>query len=156
MKVQELKYNLYLVNFADVEREILQSVKKEFDKFGIISYEEIPKKDYVKLLQYFTLQTVCKTYNSLNHKKNTIFFTESQCCNREIVEFLKEIKKYFPIPIYISTELVDMSDPAVAQEITLKLKEFRYSIDYSRFSFVKIKRFCKKHELESLTTDFKL
>lgn len=155
MKIRELKYNLYLVDFADIEKNIFDSVKKEFIKFGIVSYEEIPRKDYVKLLQYFTLQCVCKAYNGLNNKKNTIFFVNTDVVDQGVVEFTKEIKKHFPIMLYHTTQPLSYDDPAVLQEITLNLKEYRYSLDYSKYSFNKIKKFCKKYDLESLLADLK-
>ena len=75
--------------------------------------------------------------------------------NKDVLQFLKEIKKYFPIPIYLTQDIFIDQDPAIYLEITLKVKEFRYSLDYSKYSFNKIKKFCKLYNLESLTTDFK-
>lgn len=156
MKIQELKYNLYLADFKEVEQEIFHLLKLELDKFGIITYEDLPRVDYIKLLKYFTLATVCKNYSKLQHKKNTIFYVNSATTNTDILKFVKEIKKRFPILFYITEEQLASNDPAVHTEIILKLKEFRYSIDYSKYSFNKIKKFCKANDLESLTEGFKL
>ena len=156
MKIHELKYNLYLVNFSDVEREILISIKSELDKFGVLSYEDIPRSDYLKLINYFTLSVICKTYANLPHKKNTIFYIIEKETNLDILKFVKEIKKYFPFLLYITELQYTSNDPAVHTEITLRLKEFRYEIDYSKYSFNKIKKFCKVNQLENLILDFKL
>lgn len=155
MKVQELKYNLFLIDFTEIEKIIFDSLKKEFIKFGIASYEDIPRKDYIKLLHYFTLQSVCKAYNNLHNKKNTIFLISESKIDKEISKFTKEIQKHFPVPLYHTSETYDFSDIASIQELTLNLKEYRYSIDYSKYSFNKIKKFCKTYELESLLSDLK-
>ena len=155
MKVIDLKYNLYLVDFTQVELEILQSLKKELDRYGLLTKEDLPKADYIKLVNYFTLYSVCKTYSELQNKKNTIFYLNSSKVDADILKFVLEIKKYFPISLYIGTSPWDSSDPAVKTEITMKLKEFRYSIDYSKYSFNKIKKFCNKSGLDSLITAFK-
>ncbi len=155
MKIHQLKHNLCLVEFKDIEEVVFSSVKKEFEKIGINSFEEIPRKDYIKLLQYFTLQHICKLYNSFQNKKNTIIFVNQDSTNKDVLQFLKEIKKYFPIPIYLTQDIFIDQDPAIYLEITLKVKEFRYSLDYSKYSFNKIKKFCKLYNLENLTTDFK-
>ena len=156
MKIQELKYNLYLADFKEVEQEIFHLLKLELDKFGIITYEDLPRADYIKLLKYFTLSTICKNYSELQHKRNTIFYVNSVTTNTDILKFVKEIKKQFPILLYITEEQLTGNDPAVYTEITLKLKEFRYSIDYSKYSFNKIKKFCTTNKLDSLVADFKL
>ena len=139
MKIQELKYNLYLVDFAEVEHEILYSLKRELDRLGVMSIEDIPKKDYLKLLKYFTLYSICKGYSMLENKKNTVFFVHTPSTNTDILSFVKEIKKNFPILLYLSSDTFILKDQAVYTEITLKIKEFRYGIDYSKFSFNKIK-----------------
>lgn len=155
MKIKELKYNLYLINFAEVEKEILYLLKIELDKYGINSYEDLPKTDYTRLLKYYTLLTICKTYNGLNHKKNTLWYVDRYTTNPDILKFVLEIKKYFPIPLYTDKLDINSTDQAVQTEITLNLKEFRYSFDYCKYSFTKIKKFCKENELDSLLTGFK-
>jgi len=155
MKVVDLKYNLYLVDFTQVELEILQSLKKELDKYGLLTKEDLPRADYIKLVNYFTLHGICKTYSELQNKKNTIFYLNSSKVDADILIFIKEIKKYFPIPVYIGTSPWQTADPAVKTEITIKLKEYRYSIDYSKYSFNKIKKFCNKFGLDSLVAAFK-
>ncbi len=47
MKIHQLKHNLCLVEFKDIEEAVFSSVKKEFEKIGINSFEEIPRKDYI-------------------------------------------------------------------------------------------------------------
>jgi len=154
--IQELKYNLYLVNFKEIEQEILRSLKLELDRYGIHTYEDLPKADYNNLLKYFTLQTLCKVYNSFAHKKNTIMMVECKNTDYNILKFLKDVKKYFPFLLYFTEDTYNMQDPAVYTELTYKLKEFRYSLDYSEYSYKKIKTFCKTNKLEALITDFKL
>lgn len=155
VKIQELKYNLYLVDFNQVEREVHVSIKKELDKIGAITIEDIPKQDYTKLLNYFTLFHVCKLHSSLEHKKNTIFYVYELGTDSEILKFIKEIKKYFPILFYFTKDVHDLNDLAVKTEITQSLKEFRYSIDFSKYSLNKIKKFCIKSGLESLFLTYK-
>ena len=156
MQIQELKYNLYLLNFKSVEQEILKSLKLELDRFGVHSFEDLPRVDYINLLKYFTLQTLCKTHNSFTHKKNTIILVESKNTNTDVLKFVKNVKKYFPFLLYITEDTHNMQDPAVYTELTYKLKEFRYSMDYSKLSYKKIKSFCVDNKLEALLTDFKL
>lgn len=156
MKIQELKYNLFLVDFKDVESDIQKQLKKELEKYGILTYDSLPRKDYLQLIRYFSLLTICKHYRSLEHKRNTIFYINEKETSEDILNFVKEIKKYFPLLLYITTEQYNLKDTAVQTEITLKLKEFRYSLDYSKYSFNKIKKFCKKNKLENLIEDFKL
>lgn len=155
MKIEELKYNLYLVDFAQVEHEIFQSLKKEIDKYGILTVEELPKTDYTKLLNYFTLFWICKIYRENQNKKNTIFFVSEINTNSDILKFVKEIKKNFPILLYITKTPWNSNDPAVKTEITMKLKEFRYKVDFSKFSFNKIKKFCNKFGMEQLIFAYK-
>jgi len=155
MKIQEIKYNLYLIDFAEVEKEILYQLKAELDRHGVLSYEDLPKTDYLKLVNYFTLFCVCKSYKNLQHKRNTIYYVETTRTNPDVLRFVKDIKKFFPLLIYITTDQFTKEDNAVYTEITLKLKEFRYSFDYSKYSFNKIKKFCIKNKLEGLIIDFK-
>lgn len=156
MHIQELKYNLYLVNFKDIEQEILESLKSELDRFGVQTFEDLPRVDYINLLKYFTLQTLCKAHNNFAHKKNTIILVESKYTNADVLKFIKIVKKYFPFLLYITEDTYNIQDPAVYMELTYKLKEFRYSLDYSKLSYKKIKSFCKDNKLEALLTDFKL
>ena len=77
----------------------------------------------------------------------------------DILPFIKEVKKCFPILLYITskpykTALVD-KNTAEYTEVTTELKEFRYSIDYSKYSFNKIKRLCTKFGIENLASVFK-
>ena len=155
MKVEELKHNLYLVDFAQVEREILYSIKKEIDKYGILTLEDLPKSDYTKLINYFTLFWVCKVYNDIQNKKNTIIFVNELTVDPDILKFIKEIKKHFPILLYTTKMQWDSIEPAVKTEITIRLKEFRYGIDFSKYSFNKIKKFCNKFGLDSLIAAYK-
>lgn len=155
MKIQELKYNLYLIDFSQVEQEVHVSIKKELDKIGAITLEDIPKQDYIRILNYYTLYYVCKLHSSLEHKKNTIFYVYEPNTDSEILKFVKEIRKYFPILFYITKELHNLNDTAVKTEITQSLKEFRYSIDFSKYSLNKIKKFCQKSGLESLFLTYK-
>ena len=156
VKIQELKYNLYLVDFNEVEHEILSNLKKELDRLGILTTEDLPQSDYNKLLHYFTLFTLCKAYNSLEHKKYTIFYVNESVVNIAVLKFIKEIKKYFPFLLYITNTPYNLQDTAVKTEITQSLKEFRYSIDFSKYSFNKIKKYCIKSGLDNLVTSFKL
>lgn len=156
MKIQELKYNLYLIDFKQTELEIQNQIKKELERYGVMAFDAIPRKDYLQLIRYFTLSTLCKHYNTLPHKKNTIFYILEQNTDKDILKFVKDLKKYFPFPLYITDEYYDTSDNASTTEITLKLKEFRYSSDFSSLSYNKIRKFCKDNNLESLTLDFKL
>ena len=160
MQVLPLKYNLYLADFTIIESEIQNLFKAELLKYNILTYDSLPKQDYRKLVQYFTLSTLLKEYSELEHKKNTIFWINKETCNADILTFLKEVKKCFPILLYITNKpyssVLIGKDTAEYLEITTKLKEFRYSIDYGKFSFNKIKRFCVKNGLESLLTTFKL
>lgn len=160
MKILALKYNLYLVDFSQIELKIQKLFKLELDKYGFTSYEELPRGDYIRLLRYFTLSTLCKTYNSLPNKKNTIFFVNQETISADILSFLKDVKKAFPFLLYVTSETykdIDNTDnTALNTEITIKLIELRYGTDYSKFSFNKIKRFCKQYELENLISDFKL
>jgi len=159
MQLLPLKYNLYLADFKEIESVALQLFKSELLKYNIQTYDSLPRKDYLKLVHYFTLSTLLKEYAELEHKKNTIFWINKEECNMDILILLKEIKKCFPILLYITnkpyrTTLID-KNTAEYTEITTLLKEFRYSIDYSKYSFNKIKRFCTKNGLESLLTAFK-
>jgi uncharacterized protein YerC len=160
MKILALKYNLYLVDFSQIELDIQKQFKIELDRYGFTTYEELPKKDYTRLLRYFTLSTLCKAYNTLPNKKNTIFFVNQELISVNILSFLKDVKKVFPFLLYFTSEAYrDISNPyesALNTEITIKLIELRYSTDHSKFSFNKIKRFCKENELENLISDFKL
>ena len=155
MKIEELKYNLYLVDFIQVEQEILHSLKKEIDKYGILAIEDLPKPDYTRLLNYFTLFWVCKVHNEAQNKKNTIIFINELTTSPDILKFVREIKKHFPILLYVTKLQWDGTEPAVKTEITMKLKEFRYSVDFSKFSFNKIKKFCHKFGLDSLISAYK-
>jgi hypothetical protein len=155
VKIQELKYNLYLVDFTEVEQLILVSLKAELDKLGAITIEDLPKQDYLRLLNYFTLYHVCKLHSSFEHKKNTIFYVNETELNPNVLKFVKEVKKYFPIPFYLSKDVPNLNNTAVKTEITQSLKEFRYSLDYSKYSLNKIKKFCLKFELESLYSTYK-
>jgi len=149
MQVLPLKYNLYLANFVQVELEIQALFKAELLKYNITTYDSLPKQDYIKLIRYFTLSTVFKKYAELEHKKNTIFWINKNTCNADILTLVKEIKRCFPILFYITDKPYESvligKDTAEYLEITTKLKEFRYSIDYGKFSFNKIKRFCVKN-----------
>jgi hypothetical protein len=156
LPIQELKYNLYLVEFTEIENIVLSDLKNELLKFGFLTYEDLPRKDYLKLLQYFTLHNLCKAHRALPHKKNTIFYLNKKQCNQDIVKFIEEARKYFPIPVYVTTDSYFKNDPGVYSEISLKVKEYRYSIDFSKFSFSRIKKFCKTYELDNFITDFKL
>lgn len=155
MKVQELKYNLYLIDFLQVEDQIQIQFKTELEKYGVLAYDMLPKQDYLQLLRYFTLFTVCKVYKNLTHKKNTILYVNSKTSNPDILKLVKEIKKVFPFLIYITEDTRDVSDPAVLTEITYILKEFRYSVDLDCYSFSKIKKYCQKNKLDNLIADFK-
>jgi len=159
MQLKELKYNLYLADFNQIESEAQALFKAELLKYNIITYDSLPKQDYLKLVHYFTLSTLLKEYSKLEHKKNTIFWIDKNTCNTDILNFAKEIRKCFPILLYITdkpykTAYAD-KNTAEYTEITTELKEFRYSIDYSKYSFNKIKRFCTKFGLEALTALFK-
>jgi len=160
MQLKELKYNLYLADFNQIESEAQALFKAELLKYNITTYDSLPKKDYLKLVHYFTLSTLLKEYSNLEYKKNTIFWINKDTCNTDILNFIKEVKKCFPILLYIASKQYSsvLTDKNTAEytEITTELKEFRYSIDYSRYSFNKIKRFCTKNGLESLLNSFKL
>jgi len=160
MQVLPLKYNLYLADFTIIESEILHLFKNELTKYNITTYDSLPRKDYLKLVHYFTLSTLFKKYAELEHKKNTIFWIDKTTCNMDILIFLKEVKKCFPILLYVANKpynsILIGKDTAEYTEITTELKEFRYSIDYSSYSFNKIKRFCAKFGLETLISTFKL
>jgi hypothetical protein len=159
MQLKELKYNLYLADFNQIESEAQALFKAELLKYNITTYDSLPKKDYLKLVHYFTLSTLLKEYSNLEYKKNTIFWINKDTCNTDILNFIKEVKKCFPILLYITSKQYSsvLTDKNTAEytEITTELKEFRYSIDYSRYSFNKIKRFCTKNGLESLLNSFK-
>jgi hypothetical protein len=159
MQVQPLKYNLYLTDFTQIESEILRLFKAELLKYNITTYDSLPKQDYLKLVHYFTLSTLLKEYAELKNKKNTIFWIDKTTCNTDILIFLKEIKKCFPILLYITSKpyKTALNDKNTAEytEVTTELKEFRYSIDYSKYSFNKIRRFCTKFGLEPLLSAFK-
>jgi len=159
MQVLPLKYNLYLADFTIIESEIQNLFKAELLKYNILTYDSLPKQDYRKLVHYFTLSTLLKEYSELEHKKNTIFWINKETCNADILTFLKEVKKCFPILLYITNKSYSSvligKDTAEYTEITTELKEFRYSVDYSKYSFNKIKRFCTKNGIESLLTAFK-
>ena len=156
MKIQELKYNLYLVDFAEVELKVLTDLKTELNRLGIIALDDLPRTDYSKLLHYFTLLTLCQAYNSFEHKKNTIFYVYEPITNVHVLKFLKEIKKYFPFLIYTTKDIHNLQDLAVKTELTQSLKEFRYSIDFSKYSFNKIKKYCIKSGLNNLVSSFKI
>jgi hypothetical protein len=159
MQLKELKYNLYLADFNQIESEAQALFKAELLKYNITTYDSLPKKDYLKLVHYFTLSTLLKEYSNLEYKKNTIFWINKNTCNTDILNFIKEVKKCFPILLYITSKQYSsvLTDKNTAEytEITTELKEFRYSIDYSKYSFNKIKRFCTKNGLESLLNSFK-
>jgi len=159
MQILTLKYNLYLVNFAEIESEVQALFRAELLKYNILTYDSLPRKDYLKLIHYFTLSTLFKEYAKLEHKKNTIFWINKAECSPDILTFIKEIKKCFPILLYVTSKpyktIVTDKNTAEYTEITTELKEFRYSIDYSKYSFNKIKRFCAKYELDGLLTAFK-
>lgn len=155
-----LKYNLYLINFQEIEIEILNSFQKELLSLNIQTYDSLPKQDYLKLVHYFTLVNIFKSYTELEHKKNTIFWIDKQTCNPDILNFVEEIKRSFPILLYVTDKPFKMAlankNTAEYTEVTTELKEFRYSIDFSKYSFNKVKRFCTKFGMESLLTSFKL
>lgn len=159
MQVLPLKYNLYLTDFNQIELEVHTLFKAELLKHNILTYDSLPKQDYLKLVHYFTLSTLFKKYAELEHKKNTIFWINKESCNVDILNFINEIKKCFPILLYVTnkpykTALIS-KNTAEYTEVTTELKEFRYSIDYSKYSFNKIKRFCTKNGLEALISSFK-
>jgi hypothetical protein len=159
MQVKELKYNIYITDFTQIESEVQSLFKAELLKYNITTYDSLPKQDYLKLMHYFTLAALFKVYAKLEYKKNTIFWINKETCNPDILIFIKEIKKCFPILLYVTnkpyrTALVD-KDTAEYTEVTTVLKEFRYSMDYSKFSFNKIKRFCTKFDLLNLLSTFK-
>jgi hypothetical protein len=134
--------------------------KTELLKYNITTYDSLPRQDYLKLVHYFTLSTLLKEYTESEHKKNTIFWINKETCNADILTFIKEVKKCFPILLYIINKPYKMAliDKNTAEyvEITTELKEFRYSMDYSKYSFNKIKRFCSKNGLEMFLDTFKL
>jgi len=159
MQVLPLNYNLYLADFSIIESEVQSLFKAELLKYNITTYDSLPKQDYLKLIHYFTLSTLLKEYANIEHKKNTIFWINKETCHADILTFAKEVKKCFPILLYVTnkpykTALVD-KNTAEYLELTTELKEFRYSIDYSKYSFNKIKRFCTKNGLEALVSTFK-
>ena len=160
MRVLPLKYSLYLADFTDIESVAQALFKSELQKYNVITYDSLPRQDYLKLIHYFTLSTLFKEYAKLENKKNTIFWINKNICNTDILMFIKEVKKCFPILLYITDRTYDSvltkENTAEYTEVTTELKEFRYSIDYSKYSFNKIKRFCTKNGLESLLNQFKI
>jgi hypothetical protein len=100
-----------------------------------------------------------KNYAELEHKKDTVFWINREICNTDILIFIKEIKKVFPILLYITNKPWDITlfnkKTAEYTEITTELKEFRYSIDHSKYSFNRIEHFCIKNGLETLIKTFK-
>ena len=159
MQVLPLKYNLYLADFTVIESEIQSLFKKELNKHNIQTYDRLPRGDYLKLVHYFTLSTLFKEYAELEYKKDTVFWINKETCNTDILTFIKEVKKVFPILLYITNKPYDITlfnkKTAEYTEITTELKEFRYSIDYSKYSFNRIKHFCIKNGLDSLIKTFK-
>jgi hypothetical protein len=159
MKPVALPYNLVVVDFSEIEGEILGSLRVLFDSYGINGGLSIPKKDYLNFFRYFTLKIVCSHYNELNNRKNTIFFVEEDNTSTEVLNSITEISKILPIPIFITKDryntLLD-NNTAEYKDLTIRIKEYRYSIDFSKYSFNKINRFYKKHGLDRLLTDVKI
>jgi hypothetical protein len=159
MQVTSLRYNLYLADFNQIVLEVQSLFKAELLKHNILTYDSLPKQDYLKIIRYFTLSTLFKEYAKLDNKKNTIFWINKDNCDTDILNFIKEVKKCFPILLFITDKpyetVLTNKNTADYTEITTELKEFRYSIDYSDYSFNKIKRFCEKNELETLVSSFK-
>ena len=109
MQVIALKYDLYLADFATIELEIQSLFKKELNKYNIHTYDSLPRGDYLKLIRYFTLSTLFKNYAELEHKKDTVFWINREICNTDILIFIKEIKKVFPILLYITNKPWDIT-----------------------------------------------
>lgn len=153
-----LPYNLTVINFLNLEGEILGNLRVLFDKYGIDYKELIVKKDYINFFRYFTLKTVCTHYNEAKNKKNTVFFVEEDCISAEILKTVKELSKILPIPIYITKDryiTLLNKDTAEYKDLTIRIQEYRYSIDFSKYSFNKINRFYKKHGLDALLEEVK-
>ena len=159
MKPVALPYNFTVIDFSEIEEEILGNLRVLFDSYGINGSLSIPKKDYLNFFRYFTLKIVCSHYNELKNRKNTIFFVEEENISSEVLAAVTEISKILPIPIFITkdryTTLFD-NQTAEYKDLTIRIKEYRYSIDFSKYSFNKINRFYKKHGLDKLLTDVKI
>lgn len=158
MKLLKLQNGLSVIDFKIVEDEILHTLTKEFRKLGIIAYDDIPRKDYSLLLKYYTLYTICKTQSKVENKRNTIFFIEPDKVHKDIFGFIKDIQKVLPIPMFFSEtpyNTLISDNTAEYKETSSLIKDYRYNMDYSKYSFNKIKLFCKKHKLNSLLEDFK-
>ena len=154
-----LPYNLTAVSFSDLESKILGSIKLEFEKFGINAHDDIFKKEYQNFFRYYTLKIVCGYYNEIKNKKSTILFVEEECISQDILSAVKEISKILPIPIFITKDrYVTLLDKNTAEykDLTIRIKEYRYSIDYSKYSFNKINRFYRKHGLDMLLDGIKI
>ncbi len=64
--------------------------------------EEIWFRSIAKAIRFLgTDYKTIMTYMNPINKKNTIIFVNQDSTNKDVLQFLKEIKKYFPIPIYL-------------------------------------------------------
>ena len=148
MQTQLIPLNITVVNFSSFITEV---EKQYYNYYVRFAQDGLTDRDSNNLYLYFTYKTILDLLNSIEYKKNVVFYihTRDVSVGRAYKAFTK-LQKTFPI-----ISLTDTLDFSCLQTKTGESKELinlitdtRFNFDYSEYPRRKMLSFLRKYQIK--------
>ena len=147
MRTQKVALNLTVVDFST----FVEEVEGHYYRFYIENHESLTSRDCDNLILYYTYKCIVDLLNSLEYKKDIIFYinTVSTPQNRVYKSF-KKLQKVFPlITLENSLDFNNLeTKTGESIELTVLIKNKRFTFDYSTYSRRKMQKFLEKYRIK--------